>query len=318
MAYSFFKKKEKFSDVDELGFSSDVEEFEGRVLNKNGSFNLIRKGVNIHIYHFLISMSWPQFFSLIFVAFAIVNSVFAFVYYIIGVEYVAGIEPSGFWSDITNLFHFSVQSMTTVGYGVMHPNGLITGIVASFEALIGLMSFGLLTGLIYGRFSNPKAEIRYAQNLIIGKVNGELCLQARVANELSHDLFDIKARILMLHNEKNEHGVLHKRYKTLQLEIDNISFLPMNWTIVHKINKESPIYGMTKDDMAQQCVEFLVLITAFDDSFSQLVHSRSSYLSDEILYNVKWHKTYYVNEDGTRVFDIERLDHYYKDPISEE
>ena len=308
MANRFFSIKDKFVKVDDLGWSSTVEEAEGRVLNKNGKFNLIRKGEQYHIYHLMISMTWLQFFSFIFVTFTLVNGFFALVYYIIGSENLSGFVSKGFFLDIVNLFHFSVQTMTTVGYGAMHPTGIATGVVASLEALVGLMSFAIVSGLMFGRFSNPKAEIKYAKHMLMTRMGDKPVLQARIANKLSHDLFDVRARILMLHNERNDDGTIVKRYKTLKLHIDNISFLPMNWTITHFIDSDSPLYKMTRKDLDEQKVEFLVLITAFDDSFSQVVHSRSSYVSGELLFNEQWAKTYYVNEEGQRVFDMERLD----------
>lgn len=310
MANSFFKFGNKFKKVDDLGWSSSVEATEGRVVNKDGSFNLVRRGEHVHIYHMLISMSWAKFLFLIFLAFTLLNNTFAILYYIVGTDKISGFESQGFIMDLINLFHFSVQTMTTVGYGAMHPVGLVSGVLASVEALIGLLSFALISGLMYGRFKNPKAEIRYAKNMIMTQVDGKPALQARIANKLSHDLFDIRASILMLHNEVTANGRFVKRYKKLKLEIDKISFLPMNWTITHFIDGKSPVNGLSKEDLQEQNVEFLVLITAFDDSFSQVVHSRSSYLAEEIVYNKEWAKTYYLNEDGCRVFDLDRLDEF--------
>jgi len=312
MASNFFIRNSKFKKVDDLGWSSSVEEAEGRVLNKDGSFNLVRKGEQVHIYHMLISMSWTKFILFIFLAFTLLNNTFALLYYIVGTDKIAGFESQNFLMDMINLFHFSVQTMTTVGYGAMHPVGIVSGVLASLEALVGLLSFALISGLMYGRFKNPQAEIKFAKNMLMTSVDGMPTLQARVANKLSHDLFDIHARILMLHNEPLEDGRIVKRYKTLKLQIDNISFMPMNWTVTHFIDNSSPLYGLSKEDLIEQKVEFVVLITAFDDSFSQLVHDRSSYITDELVFDKRWAKTYYLNEDGCRVFDLESLDEFEK------
>jgi inward rectifier potassium channel len=302
----------KFKDASDLGWSSSVDEDEGRVLNKDGSFNLIRKGEQTHIYHLLITMPWWKFFALIFLAFTLLNGFFASVYFIVGIENIEGIESKGFIHNFFNVFHFSVQTMTTVGYGAMHPKGMLTGIIASFEALLGLLSFALISGLMYGRFSNPKAEIRFAKKILITNINGKLSLQARIANKLSHDLFDVHAKILMLHNEKLENGSVYKRYRSLPLEMENVSFLPMNWTLVHPINEDSPLVGLTHQDMLEQKVEFLLIITAFDDTFAQWVHSKTSYMHEDIIYQAKWDKTYYVNPEGCRVFELDRLDNFTK------
>ncbi len=310
MMNRLFKGKSKYDTIDDLGLGSATKKDAKRVVNKNGTFNLIRKGEKFHIYHMLISMSWPKFLLLILFVFTIVNGIFAFIYLFIGIEYVSGIEPKGFLLNLVNLFHFSVQTMTTVGYGAMHPLGIATGVVASFEALLGLLSFALISGLIYGRFSNPKAEIKYSNNMLIAPLNNIMSLQVRIANQLSHDLFEVSARILMLHSEKKQNGTLYTKYTNLPLQLDKISFMPMNWTITHAIDNESPLYGMTKEDMEAKNIEFLVVVNAFDDSFSQNVFSRSSYLCSELVFNAKWKPAYSINKNGRRVFDIEQLDKF--------
>lgn len=310
MANKLFSKKLPFYKVDDLGFGSSGDESRERVLNKDGSFNLLRIGEHYHIYHILISMSWYSFFGLIFVSFTIINAIFSVIYYLLGTENIAGFEAKGSLVDIVNLFHFSVQTMTTVGYGKMHPIGVASGVVASFEALVGLLSFALISGLMYGRFKNPKAEIKYSKNILITNIGDKRTVQARVANKLSHDLLDVEGRMLMLHNELQPDGTLYKRYRSLTLQIDKISFLPMNWTLTHYIDENSPLYGYSPKEFEEQNVEFLILITAYDDSFSQLVHSRSSYLFDEIVYDKKWEKPYFSNKEGRRIFDLDKIDKF--------
>ncbi|MCB9255562.1 MAG: potassium transporter [Chitinophagales bacterium] len=310
MANKLFSKKLPFSKVDDLGFGSTGDQSKERVLNKDGRFNLRRIGEHYHIYHILISMSWPRFFALIFLSFTIINGFFSLIYYFLGVENIAGFASEGFFMDLVNLFHFSVQTMTTVGYGVMHPTGIPSSVVASFESLVGLLSFALVSGLMYGRFKNPKAEIKYSKNILITNVGEKRSIQVRVANKLSHDLLDVEGRMLMLHNEVLEDGSIYKRYRSLTLQIDKISFLPMNWTLTHFIDENSPLYGYTPKEFEEQNVEFLVLITAYDDSFSQLVHSRSSYIYDEIVYEKHWEKPYFSDAKGRRIFDLEKLDKF--------
>lgn len=310
MANRLFNRKLPFLKVDDLGFGSTGDESEERVVNKDGSFNLMRRGEQYHIYHILISMSWFSFFTLIFISFTLINGLFSIIYYLLGTENIAGFQSQGLIMDIVNLFHFSVQTMTTVGYGTMHPLGVASGVVASFEALVGLLSFALISGLMYGRFKNPKAEIKYSKNVLITNLGDKRTLQARVANKLSHDLLDVEGRMLMLHNELQADGTIYKRYKALSLQIDKISFLPMNWTLTHIIDEDSPLMGFTQEDFKEQNVEFLVLITAYDDSFSQLVHSRSSYMYDEIVYDKKWEKPYFSDKDGKRIFDLDKIDKF--------
>lgn len=308
MANSFTRKKSRFFEIEFLGLNSKTANNEKRVVNKDGSFNIERKGEKIHIYHYLTTISWSMFFFIIFVLFTLINGMFSLLYYIAGTEHIANFTSENFILDIVNLFHFSVQTMTTVGYGAMHPTGILTGILASVEALLGLMTFAIIAGLVYGRFSKPQAEIIYSKNILITEFEGKKVLQIRIANNLSNDLFDIESKILMIHNQKNEEGIFVKRYHSLPLVYDKINFMPMNWTLTHIIDEESPLFNLSQEEMAANKTEFIVIVASFDDSFSQLVHSKTSYLCRDIVYEGNWASVFTINDDGVRTFDLSKVD----------
>lgn len=303
-------RKSSSHDTDDLGLSSQVMESDQRILNKDGNFNIDRKGERDHIYHTLISMSWWSFLGYVFLFFTLINGGFALVYLLFGIENIAGVEHESFLKDLVNMFHFSVQTMTTVGYGHMYPTSTMQSVVASLHALVGLLTFALATGLVYGRFSNPRADIKYSQNILIAEhATMGKTLQVRLANRLSHDLLQADARLLMLHN-KEKGKQLVKQYVDLKLELSHIYFLPLNWTLVHKIDESSPLFNKSNKDIEESGVEFLVLISAFDDTFSQMVYSRTSYTHAELVENAKWDLAYSMDKQGKRVFDISKLDNY--------
>ncbi|MCB0538572.1 MAG: hypothetical protein KDE33_13710 [Bacteroidetes bacterium] len=302
------RKKLRFFEIDILGLSSKTTNNEKRIVNKDGSFNIERKGEKIHIYHFLTNISWKMFFFIILVLFTLINGMFSLLYYIVGTEYISNFTSQNFILDIINLFHFSVQTMTTVGYGAMHPTGIISGILASVEALLGLMTFAIIAGLVYGRFSKPQSEIIYSKNILITEFEEKKVMQIRIANNLSNDLFDIEGKILMIHNEKNEEGSFVKRYHSLPLVYDKINFMPMSWTLTHIIDEESPLFNLSQEEMTANKTEFVVIITSFDDSYSQLVHSKTSYLCRDIVYEGNWASVFTINENGVRTFDLNKVD----------
>lgn len=299
------KVKETFKKTDDLGLSSSAEDADARIINKDGSFNIERKGESVHVYHRLVSLSWPLFFLLVFFIFTVLNGFFALIYMAIGVENI-GIASRGFALDLVETFHFSVQTMTTVGYGAMHPTSIPASIVASSEALVGLLSFALASGLMYGRFSKPTQQIKFSTNAVLTTLNDKPCLQMRIANQYSHDLMDVEARLLVM-LDKEVNGQIKREYSTLTLELDKIQFMPLNWTLVHYIDDNSPIKDKTTSELSKQHAEFLLTIKFYDESFAQIVHTRTSYRANEILKNYKFSPAYTIDKNGKTVFDLDKL-----------
>ena len=133
-----------------------------RIINPSGQFNVRRRGTtwrDIHPYLFMINASWPVFAALIFGAFVIGNVVFALIYMKIGVEHLQGADTATLLDRFMSAFFFSAQTFTTVGYGRISPDGVLTSLVASLQALLGLMALAIGTGLLFGRFSRPAARL---------------------------------------------------------------------------------------------------------------------------------------------------------------
>lgn len=240
------------------------------------------------------------------------NIFFASGYYLIGVEELNGMRGETAFNQWLYCFFFSAQSFTTVGYGGIHPIGEAANFLAVTEALIGLMTFALATGTLFGRFSKPVSQIRYSQNIIINKYENGLGLQFMVANELRSNLLEVEARINISWIEDDENKNPLRKFEQLELEIDKISMLPTSWTINHPITESSIIYGKSYEDLKKMDLEIFIQLKAFDDAFSQTIYSRNSYMFDQLIWGAKFKRPFYYNENGKMIMDLNKVGEWEK------
>ena len=293
------------------GFGANAADYGGRFVNKNGQPNIEKQGVNfferISWFHSMLAIPRWKFFFLIFAFYILVNVVFACIYYFISVKHLSGMNTGTELEKFGEAFFFSAQTFTTVGYGRISPSGFITSAIAAFEALIGLLSFALATGLLYGRFSKPIAHIKFSVNAIIAPYKEITALMLRIAPFKNISLTDAEAKLtlgmIVLENDKKVN-----KFFPLQLELDKISSLTLSWTIVHPITEDSPLFGFVQEDFENMQGEFIVFVKAFDDMFSNTVLARSSYTFKEIITGVKFIPMYYRNNEANKtILDLEKL-----------
>ncbi len=292
---------------DEFGFTNQYDQHTKRVINKDGTFNLVRLGEKKSIYHDLITMSWWRFFAVVLGTYVMVNLFFASIYLLVDFD---GIGMTADY-EVRNRFliasFFSAQTLTTVGYGSLYPLTTAISLVASIEALTGLMSFAIFTGLMYGRFSKPRHGIRFSKNMVHRPYKEGSALMFRIANERNHNLTELEARMLMsVIVEENGKGT--RKYQALDLENARINYFPINWTLVHYIDGSSPLAGMTRTDLESAQLELLILIKGYNETAAQSFHAKSSYTVQEIVWNARFILPYYFREDGVTVFEIDRID----------
>jgi len=280
-----------------------------RIINLDGQFNVRRRGAtwrDVHPYLFMLNTSWPAFVAMTFAAYVIANVVFAFVYLGIGVEHLHGADANTASDRFLSAFFFSAQTLTTVGYGRISPDGVPANLVAALQALVGLMAFAIVTGLVFGRFSRPAARLAFSRQMVVAPYQAGTSLQFRVANRRSNNLMEIEARILLMTVEPSDRGLVRK-YRSLTLERPSVQFLPLTWTVVHPIDEASPLWGQTAEQLAQKQAEFLILIKAFDDTFFQTVHVRHSYRHEEMVWGARFVPAFEADAQGETVLDLKRL-----------
>jgi inward rectifier potassium channel len=286
------------------GFGTNPSSYGGRFINKDGSANISKRGIGLldrtSWYHTMVEMPRWKFLCVILAFYALVNFLFASLYYLIGMDYLDGIENTG--PEIVKFgkaYFFSAQTFTTVGYGHISPNGFLTSMLAAVEALVGLLSFAIATGLLYGRFSKPRAFLKFSENGVIAPYRGGKALMVRVAPFKNNDLTDAEVRVTLGMSVELK-GKMENKFYALNLEMDRINALTLSWTLVHPITEDSPLYGFTGEDFATREGEVIVYIKAFDDQFSATVADRTSYTFEEIVYGAKFQMMYSENAANTR------------------
>lgn len=288
-----------------------------RSLEENGEFNVRRTGITLrdrHPYLFLISTSWANFIALVFVFFVVVNVGFAWLYVSIGLEYLKGADAPTKTAEFVNAFFFSTHTLTTVGYGNIYPVGPWANLASACEALIGLLGFAVITGLMFGRFSRPSARIGYSENMLISPYEDGMSLQFRVVNRRSNNILELNARVLLMTVESRD-GRLQRKFAELKLERTDVLFLALTWTIVHPIDSASPLYGVNADDLDRMQAEVLVLIKGFDETFGQVVHTRRSYVAKEIIWGARFVPAFDVEESGDLRLDTGKVGNFERVPL---
>lgn len=295
----------------DLGFGTRVaQESHARLLNRDGSFNVARKGLSfvrsLSVYHALLSISWVKFFLFIIAGYFLTNVVFAFGYVLCGPEALQGAAGKSLPDRFLEAFFFSVQTLATIGYGRISPVGLAANILVAIEALVGLLGFALATGLLFARFSRPSAKIVFSDRAIIAPYRGMTAFEFRIANERSNQIIEVELTVTMSRNEALG-GKRVRRFYELPLERKRVVFLPLHWVIVHPIDESSPLYGATKDSFDASDPEFFILVTGVDEIFSQTVHARSSYKHNEVVWGAKFSNMFLPSDGGTTSIDMHKI-----------
>jgi len=304
----------------DLGFGSVVSrESRTRLLNRDGSFNVRREGLSVwqelSPYHYFLTISWPKFLWLVALAYAISNTLFALGYMACGAGALTGFQH-GFLGRFWIAFFFSVETIATIGYGNIVPVNLAANIVMTFESLFGILAFALIAGIVFARFARPTAEILFSRQAVIAPYRDMKAFMFRVVNQRRTQIVDLGARVLLTRRKK---GVVagDREYIPLKLERQSVAFFPLSWTVVHPIDQDSPLreYG-GPDDLGSCEAEFLVLLNGFDETFSQTVHTRSSYKGDEVIWGARFRNMFNPPEpDGSLSIDVQKIHDVERVPL---
>ena len=279
------------------------------IINDNGSSNVnhINKKRNINdLYTFFVDISWFQFFWLIILTYILFNIIFGLLYVAIGIEEITKTRGS-FFADFLNGFFFSAQTLTTVGYGGIAPKGITANLIAAFEAMIGLLSFSFITGLLYGRFSKPKASLKFSKNLIIRDFKENKALMFRLMNSRKTVMIEPEITVTLSISEKDKNGDFKRNFYTLDLERNKIMYLPTIWTVVHEINDKSPLFKYSKEELKNLDAHLYLLINYHEESFSQNVYQIYNYDFNDLMMDVKYVSSSSFDDEGYTVLDHNKL-----------
>lgn len=310
-------RKQQFNPEDDLGFGTQAVIKSQRLINQDGSINVKRKGLSYfntsNNYHTLITMGWGKFWLLVLSGYLVANIIFALIYVSLGAGALDGsvetVSDGCIYHRFMDAFFFSAQTISTVGYGHIFPKGMAANTVAALESMTGLLAFALATGLLYGRFSRPSAKIKYSDHLLVAPYRDGKGIMFRLTNLRRNTLIDLQMEVIFSYNE-DVNGKPVRRFISLELERKRVSILTLSWTVVHPLNNDSPIKDMSAEEMESTGATFAVLLKAFDDTFSQTVHSRTSYMNNEMVWGARFKPAFDRDEEGRIVLNLDKIDDY--------
>ena len=300
------------TDSSDLGFGRVIsEESHLRLINKDGSFNVNRKGLSffnsLSIYHSLLTIEWWKFIGLASLGYLLLNIIFAFIYLIFEPGALEGTEAATLSAKFLRAFFFSIQTSSTIGYGHVFPESTSANFIVALESFVGLLGFAIITGLLFARFSRPNAKILFSKNAIVAPYHDINAFEFRIANARKNQIIELQAQLTFSRMEKTGNHLIRK-YHRLNLERDKVPFFPLTWTIVHPIDDDSALKNITQNELIKSDAEFLILLTGTDDTFNQTVHSRFSYRADEIIFGAKFSNLFEYGKDGHHItVDVGRL-----------
>lgn len=282
-----------------------------RLLNRDGSFNVRRTGLrfweSLSAYQALLTMSWPRFFTVIVAAYLLANAFFAAIYLLAGDGALTGVHATTAAGKFSEAFFFSVHTLATIGYGSMTPATLLANIIVTLETLIGLVGVAVMAGISFARFARPVARILFSQSAIIAPYRGGRAFMFRIANQRSSQLIDLEARVLLSRRKRDGATSSDREFLQLALERDRVAFFPLTWTIVHPIDEKSPLRDWDGPDLMECDAEFLILLNAFEETFSQTVHTRSSYKAAEVIWGARFLSMFEPPDERGISVDIHKL-----------
>ena len=300
----------------DLGFGSVVaRESRQRLLNRDGSFNVRRDGLHfwesLSAYHYFLTISWTKFLGIVSGLYLLINTLFAVFYVACGdgaLMRATGLPTLGRFPDA---FFFSVETLATIGYGHLAPVTLAANIVMAVESLLGLIAFAVVAGFVFARFARPTARIRFSRNAVVAPYRNGKAFMFRIVNQRSSQLVNLYAQVLLSRRKRDGKTKVDREFIPLRLERDSVVFFPLSWTIVHPIDETSPLSHWTGEDLIDCDAEFLVLLNGFEETFSQNVHTRSSYAAEEIVWGARYRNMFNPpDENGEVSVDIRKLDEF--------
>ena len=250
------------------------------------NFRIVTRGGNSwwrDFYHFLLTTTWPRFLGLVTLGYFGVNLAFGLLYWF-DMPGVANAHGQSF----ADAFFFSMETISTLGYGQFYPIDTYTNVVASVEPLAGLLGFALATGLVFARVSRPTARMLFSEYAVVTRFHGKPTLMFRVANQRHNLILEAEATVLLLHNELSPEGMDIRRMQELKLVRSRTAMFQLSWMVMHVIDEDSPLHGMSEAELRNPERDYAIvaLVTGMDEDFYQQVHSRKIYTAEHI----RWHR----------------------------
>jgi inward rectifier potassium channel len=285
---------------------ADAPRAPNRLVQREASDRVVAIGLRnpwlADLYHQLLTLPWWAFLLGLAIVYLGLNVLFALLY-LLGDRAIVNARP-GIFSDA---FFFSVETISTIGYGQMSPATLYGNIVMTVEAMVGLTLLAVSAGLVFARFSRPMARVMFSKVAVITPYNGIPALSLRLANQRRNQILEAQVSVTLVRDERTAEGEWMRRFYDLQLARQRSPIFAMTFTVIHGIDPESPLWNETPSSLAAQQVEIVVTVTGLDETMLQAVHARTSYLAHEVLWDHRFVDVFTRTEDGRLAIDYRRF-----------
>lgn len=300
--------KTKAIRTEDPGIGTTFERPLERVMARDGKFKVDRIGQVSGLREGFIGLATMPAWRLVLtfvLGYLGMNLVFGSLYMLIGVEYLGNANLSSLMGKWVSAIGMSVQTLTTVGYGSLYPNSPATWVLAAVEGVFGILGFSLISAVIYARFARPTTRLAYSDKALIAPFRDGWSLQLRLANRRTSLLMEVEARLMLVMADVDDQGE-RLNYYNLKLQLEKVSFMPLSWTIVHPITPESPLAGITYQELVQRRGEVILVLKGIDEGYMQQVFTRHSFRFDEIMWGARYARAFSSKEGSLRL-DLNKL-----------
>lgn len=299
------------TEPSDLGFGKVVaQSVKGRFLNRDGVATSRKYGLGAQraerFYLRALNARWTDFLGWLAGSLLLLNGIFALAYVALGDGAISGVEKVGLDDPFMRAFSFSVSLFTTTGSGVLNAVGTTAQWLAAFEQLFGPMFLVTVAGLMIARLTRPRVRIRFSESAVIAPYEGGRGLMFRMTNEQPGELAEVTVRMTLSRFEESD-GVRERDFHALKLERNSVDLFNLHWTVVHPINADSPLAGVTPESLAASEAELMIFVSAHEETFSTRVTTRTSYFWDEFRWDVKFASIFASAPDNVIAIDVERL-----------
>lgn len=256
----------------------------------------------VDFYHGVLTASWPGFVARLAILFLIVNLFFA-ILYVSDRGGIINARPGSF----ADAFFFSVQTLGTLGYGVMAPRTLYTNILVTAESFAGILIIALFAGMIFARFSRPFARVVFSKNAVVTTFDGVPMLMFRAANQRGNSILDASATVSLASNYTTREGDVLRRFQELKLVRSSNPLFALSWTVMHPIDESSPLHNLGLAEMIERDIQIVVMLGGMDETIADRIYARHSYLPEEILWHHRFVDVISVTPAGQRLVDLDRF-----------
>jgi inward rectifier potassium channel len=273
-----------------------------RIENRDGKFNIVGLGAWYMYwrdpYHLMLTIPWLGFIGVVSLAYILINFIFAFLFWL-GGDCIAGAEPGNFW----DAFFFSVQTIASIGYGVMSPKTRYADVIVTAESIASLLAIAVVTGLAFARFSKPTARILFSNVAVVDLYNGIPTLTFRAANQRHNQIVEAQIQVYLIRDEKSQEGRFLRRFYELKLERSRTPSFTLTWNVMHPIDEDSPLYGQTLESLNKSRAQITASITGIDETVAYNIHARHIFSPGDILWDHRFIDMIYKSPNGDRYLD---------------